>query len=529
MSEVYSYHVFLFPFKLHFSSKCNNRTLTPDSLKWKHKPFKIEKPENFNEYVYFYDFVREAIYDVDKLVQCFEYKLPDKTKSFTPYYKIGIGSRYFKCPIDYNLTIDKIELAIYKEEEIGILSFFLQNNFYPQQQDILNINDFGKRIYPQFLAIDSKKEGTTYTKVTQEVFLAKEISLFLTDENTPTFKTDFANFAQIDTTFEEEPLIANFITGLLDSNVKSVPIKSTQTPESTQILISPLLDDRMFVLCWYGNNELSNQYSQNRGNNYGYLQDDFWYQFLFMDNQSPTCQSDFMHVSLIKNATNERWVNYGTLYGVTRYSFVLLTDKGEFGKQTLLPHLKTMYTKIVMLSLVQRGAILKFSRELVTLSNLTLPIVSTQAADLHKRYIQFVNKSCFREVTAQEQGIELYDLLQKQMRIAEQVKDLDKEIAELHNYVSLLEDKERNKEAAILNKEAAILNGIATRYLPISITLSFGALLVGFFGMNTMPEASNVPNYLFSISTHWAFWISSLIVFVLSLLIWKVLARQIKN
>lgn len=490
--KLYSYHIFLFPFKMRFADKCEDKTLKPNEDKWEPKPFKIENPENYNEYIYFYDFVRESIFDVEKpvqpfeyklsekvekLVQCFEYKLSEKTANFTPRYKIGITSCDKKGQKEYLLPIDKITLAIYEKEGIGILSFFLQNNDYPYQKDILNINDFGKRIYPQFLAVDTNDTNTSYTKATQRAFLAKEISLFLTTNDAPTFKTNFTSFDKINPGFEEQPLIANFITELIGGKVVSEAIKSTSKPKDDEILISPLLDDRMFVLCWYGNNGLSNQYSDNRGDNYGYLQDNFWYQFVFMDNNGPTCQSKFMHTKLVKNATNERWVNYGTLYGVTRYSFVLLTDNGNFGKQTLLPHLKTMYTKMVTLSLVQRAAILKFSSEVVTISDLTQDKISTETADLYKGYIQFVNKIYFREVTPQEQGIELYDLLQKQMRIADHVKDLDNEIAELHNYVSLLEDKKRNEEATELSKQSTGLTKVANIFLPASFVAALMAII----------------------------------------------------
>ena len=53
-------------------------------------------------------------------------------------------------------------------------------------------------------------------------------------------------------------------------------------------------------------------------------------------------------------------------------------------------------------------------------------------------------------------------------------KDLDGEIEELHQYISLMEDRERNKKASLLND-------IATLFLPITV-------ITGFWGMNQISE-----------------------------------------
>ena len=66
-------------------------------------------------------------------------------------------------------------------------------------------------------------------------------------------------------------------------------------------------------------------------------------------------------------------------------------------------------------------------------------------------YIVFKNQFYFKEVTAQDQGIEMYYLLQKSLRLEEMVKDLDEDIQELYQYHSILEEQEGNRKAQTLN------------------------------------------------------------------------------
>ena len=82
--------------------------------------------------------------------------------------------------------------------------------------------------------------------------------------------------------------------------------------------------------------------------------------------------------------------------------------------------------------------------------------LTDEISGLYKEYIRFVNQIYFREVTAQEQGIELYNMIQEKMKIAEQVKDLDGEIEELHNYANLLEQKEQERRIAKITVLGAI-------------------------------------------------------------------------
>lgn len=153
--------------------------------------------------------------------------------------------------------------------------------------------------------------------------------------------------------------------------------------------------------------------------------------------------------------TYKRWNDMPTLYGVTRYSFVMLTDQGWFARNHLSTHFRTMYYKLVELCLVQRASVLQFADEVTAISHLSdknnsTSFIANEIQELYRDYIRFINKIYFREITAQEQGIELYDMLKEKMRIPEQVTDLDGEIEELYSYASALSSSKQGDKLNLL-------------------------------------------------------------------------------
>lgn len=138
-----------------------------------------------------------------------------------------------------------------------------------------------------------------------------------------------------------------------------------------------------------------------------------------------------------------------------------------------------MYYKLCELCLVQRACLLSFSDEVARISTMKDDkkiSLTRRVSNLYQQYLRFVNKIYFREVTAQEQGIELYDMLQEHMKIENNVKDLDREIQELHSYISLIEEQKQSRNIELLTIIGALF------ILPAFIT--------GFFGMNMFPQQS---------------------------------------
>lgn len=184
-----------------------------------------------------------------------------------------------------------------------------------------------------------------------------------------------------------------------------------------------------------------------------------------------------MKEDLLKKSTYFRWQNQGTIFGVSRYSLVALTDKQWFAENILAMHMRTIYSRMFELIIIQRASMLRFSGEVTKVSSLTganNKEVAKRIGSLYKEYIRFVNQIYFRSVTVQDQGIELYEMLMNQFASNEQIKDLDGEIGELYQYITLMVDQNRNENGEKLNILAAV-------FLPAT-------LLTGIFGMNKISE-----------------------------------------
>ncbi|HPI31212.1 MAG TPA: CorA family divalent cation transporter [Bacteroidales bacterium] len=505
-NELYSYHVFLFPFQWHYSgNKFLGKTFEEKTnlnefisflskTPWKSQPFKTNTVLNYNEYNYFYDFVRQAMYyerpadDLhnenlhDGFLAHFEYDIPMDQETYTIYIRKPGFNR------TYELLIDSILLHLYNTG-VGVLSFHLNNRNIDQSSpdDILNINQFGRRLFPPFFGMRTEITGAidqcSYNDFTEGLASVKNAELASEIELSITGREDFSDYTHAGYFSRNTFRMPRFIKGLF-GDVPLLCDKNDNAPAMTKIEIAPLLDDRMFVVCWYGNDELSNKYKPPKKDgkfnmeSLAYLNDDWWYQYIFVDSSgSKTCQNNKLSSALVEKQTNARWINYGSLFGVSRYSFVCLTASldslKDYGSAFLLNHVQTMYYKMTELCLLQRACVLRFSDEVTAISAMKdkdRKLLPGMVSSLYKQYLRFVNKIYFREITAQEQGIELYDLMQDSMNIKNQVKDLDDEISELHDYVTLVEEEKQSSNIALLTLIGALF-----------IIPSF---IASFFGMN---------------------------------------------
>lgn len=465
----YSYHIFYFPFKWQTEgseTKTFSEQICLDNIKyrasssWEHAP----KPESeeeekslYNEKNYYYKFVHNILYDETgnplELIRHFERKEPKLTKNI--HYLIKVKGR--KEP--FILTVDAININLYATG-VGFMSFYLKNEEESQSnpEDILLINQYGRRIFPPFY------DDITYRNETSEYI---DIQGLYSPHN---YKEDFKSYKTSDC-WKPASFILNLIQELADN-----------------ILIEPIIDDRMFVACWYKNNELAKQFTDDPQaccdpeNDFS----SFWYKYLFVDGTFETCQNNEMKKKLLEEHTYSRWQKYSSLYGVCRYALVYLANDGA--PDHLLACFQTIYARMVELVLVQRASMLRFSGEVTKVSNLShekVGVISNRISSLYKEYIRFINQIYFREVTVQDQGIELYAMLQKCLNMEEYIKDLDNEIGELHEYVSLKEDRSRNIKAEVLNN-------IATLFLPITV-------ITGFWGMNPLKEVMTAPLFNYQV------------------------------
>ena len=308
----------------------------------------------------------------------------------------------------------------------------------------------------EFLANDD--DGNIDLQKTKNVFLADSIIL---DLGGIILKDDFSNYARKNVPPYTMP---TYIKGLLPDSMHDCRW---------------LLDDRMYVVSY-----LSSHFSS-RMRNFGkpgnWLDKErvewYWYQYVFLDHDGPTCQNEEMFKQLLNRATYTRWSKYGTFFGISRYSFTCLIEYDDIG---LLRHTKTMYYRMASLVLAQRVLSLYYSREISEISKeldedkLSNKQLRKRVNILNRDYLRFVNNIYFREVTPQDQGIELYDLMQEQMSIKRDEEGLSTEVEQLYHYVTMTNDEQRNAETEKLSI-------IATLFL-------VPTLLTGIWGMNLNEE-----------------------------------------
>ena len=471
--DIFSYHAFMFPFRFDrgdISESIKNRISIDEKFhkslenkNWRYSKFKPINSDMYNEYLYFSEPVRETLYNfMDNF----------KEGEISYYYKREVleGSSYTikiaqsdSKAKEFKLKLTGISLRLFATG-IGILIFEVENYDYISFLDILLINDYGRRVYPQFIS-DSDEN---YLKSVKGAFLADEIEIVVKSS-----KGEFRVKEDFEEAYREipEPKGAN------DIKIGSHIIEILPEPFSKEVSIAPIIDDRMFVVSCARNNKLISKFQKDEEL---FLKDDKWYQYLFVDGRDKNIQYSKMQEELVKKSTYPRWVKYGTLWGITRYSFVSLTNK-EGMDSFILKHSKYHYHQMAVLILAIYASLTRFSSEVSILSNLPkddkLDVMERQVQSLYGYYIKFINKLYFRNLTPQEQGIELYNIAKSIFLFDEEVKRLDEEIFELHNYIDLMNEKRRNERLEIISKLGAI-------FLPPT-------LFVGIFGMNTIDFEQN--------------------------------------
>ena len=296
--------------------------------------------------------------------------------------------------------MDEISIKAY-DTGVAILQFSLENYKYPCSDDVLKINDFGRRIYPQFLGKGEKGIDAAKNK-----FYADRISIEAdSDSSGKSRHSDDSGYYDhpfnIDLSDDQDPIqLREFISKLLGNRFKNRYGKGKKRLKKGDVFINPVIDDRMFVICWYGNKRFAPELKNNActaQEKQSYTENDFWYKFLFVDGEDKGCASKIMEKELLEKHTYIRWIKYGTLYGISRYSFMMLTNnRNDFVRQHLLPHIQTMYYQIVILALAQRASILRFSDEVAYVSRLK-DKGSDKISILYENYIKLRKETEFNE------------------------------------------------------------------------------------------------------------------------------------
>lgn len=367
---------------------------------------------------------------------------------------------------DYRLSINEILLRIYSTD-VGILSFNLSNynqdsdgNTLKKQcfEDILRINDYGRRLYPQFIEYDKEKALLTGVK-----------------------KSSLPEQVKVTLKKGEDCVIDDFNEY---NSLSTLPVNCFPVPEYIRHLLNgikfeSIVDDRMFTMCMtFDSKTYLQEIIVNGIPEQNYLNSEKWHEFVFVDNGGATFQNPFELKEMLRKHTYDRWAfqkdkdNFtGSLLGITRYSMMFLAHSSWFNEAIIAKHFDVIYEPMVALCLAQRASLLSYSLEVANISqDLDSRTAQNTIKEFYKSYIGFINTLSFREITAQEQGIEMYQFIKLKMGIDNEIKDLDQEISELNQYVEIESQREISESQSELSK-------VANKFLPAALVAAMLAFV----------------------------------------------------
>lgn len=487
MSDIYSYHTFLFPFV--WEGRGNRSipleefvSLFENNVNWENIRMSDEYhiTENsqildnddavlfYKEYQYFHPYARRALYGFsDDIVTNYSFR-PKDIRNRAHYYierSVGDGKKN-----RYELLINAIKLKIYNT---GIAIFVLECENHGKgvcikngEQTVLNqrtleavksINDFGRRISLPYLPTPPDYSSLTADKLILDV------------ENVGTFEADFRDFAEkVNGSKNIARMLSlthfcDFIKKILAFGRDDIRFTSKMNAnEKNSYYIYPALDDRMFVACHIMDSDAIKQFAcRGSDGKLKCLTDEALSENLFeliaVDPPGQCCMYDpDMRKKYLEDHMYLRWIHeeWGTLTTYTNQSLINLTTTDC--PQYLTDSFLTQYVQLCVLVLVQRASIINFQRQSSAVSahireskrQIRLSTVS-EIMKLQERFVAFQNQLSFTEVTPQDQGIEIYDKLMEMAFVEKEITSLKEQLACLSDAANTSLDYNFNKYALI--------------------------------------------------------------------------------
>lgn len=170
------------------------------------------------------------------------------------------------------------------------------------------------------------------------------------------------------------------------------------------------------------------------------------YEIVYLDKQgSCSAKNQRFREDFLSQALNTRWSGYGTLYGASEYSFIMVCEGKPYYKGVIVPFLEE-YVPMVTLVLAQRMGIAKFSNDASMMAEMAQSGRSPfgicgngwakELSGLQRNFVVFQNQVLVSEYSNQQQGIELYNLLRKQLYVDDELAELDDQLESLCDSVS---------------------------------------------------------------------------------------------
>ena len=423
-----SIHTFGWPFHIcersaeAFTKKLKSNGWTEKDMDYK----KQEDPEDFRNIFMLNQYLSASAKNIflkpEKDI-CGIYQFPMDSKEEYLYEIVCSDQRA------YQLSIDCIELHVY-HYGVGILWIHVLNGTegrepYSSIEDVKAINNLGRRVMLPYVPADADGD----ILCAERLGIRMKNSICITD-----FRKLIRESGQGEVC-EKLGQPTEFLYALLNNSLRG-------EPKNTAVKVEPFTDDRMFVSCLIRDDVLSRSIREGQAEN----SDEFrklLYSVFYVDAEDATCQNREMRDELLRDTIYTRWSDYGTLWSVTSYSMMCITSASSDINESVVRPFYAEYKYLISLVFAQKIGIAKFSAgagNIVKGVDKKGTIRSRQVKELinlQEQYITFKNQLLIIEASNQEQGIELYRMFVRQMRVEEEKSILDEQLESLYEVTNV--------------------------------------------------------------------------------------------
>jgi hypothetical protein len=141
-----------------------------------------------------------------------------------------------------------------------------------------------------------------------------------------------------------------------------------------------------------------------------------------------------------------------------------------------------IYVPMAIIAHFQKAALLVASRRLADLSpygknGKPQKLDSTEFKEMEANFIAFTQTYWFNEITPQEQGIELFDMWRRELRLPELYQEHRQELQDIVAFINGREEARQTRAANALNQYAAY-------FAVAGLVVAYVSMLTGVLGMN---------------------------------------------
>ncbi len=458
--RIYSYHTFLYPFYIDgFDEKEFEKGLKKNcEVVYVDGITGSDLFAEQNSYQYFFPQIRKILFE------------KSDEKSVIGHYRVkGINNGDYVYCIDdsdktFVLPLTEIKVDISKDLKIGVIRFEMKyyGEKIPAEDkneklfcDALRINDIGRRLFSPSLKDD------------EIIMTAKKISIIKREQKKE--QPSSKNLINTDDKQEKIDFEITFPTEQFSTEI--IAIEKLLFGDGSKMKTVSILDDRMFTMSLVKDTARvdgikNGQFDKNKDSwplQFHYPtyirarrmiknerseinkkeQKEKLYEFFFVDSPGEcSCKEERLLDKALEEHSYNRWLDYSTVYGLSEYSFVMLTT--EDVPNHLVDAFLTTYVNMSELVLLQRAALVRLDID----ASKAVPdddFMIENIKELQKNNMFFENNIYAEEVTFQQQGIEIYDMLKKFLRIKVLKGEVEKKINNLKGYISTQREN-RNKD-----------------------------------------------------------------------------------